>query len=344
MSEKKMNHLEVVRQAEVKDEKNIKVVIVSEILNFNGWVVIPDGLQTITPDGRVPLLWQHGTATPNIPIGWVDNYEKGEVKVADMAVPVLRARLHFWTPEETEGLPADLSGFPQMIWEMWKSGIPLGVSIGFTPVGEPEYGKPTYSLWETSGKVPVFSRWMLHEVSVVSVGADPLALAAFRQNYQPKVQMHTQGAVPYEDTPLMDRDEGWDADAAVQRLRKWASSDGSGDPEKIDWAKYRRGFGWYDSDNPEIFGSYKLPHHDIVEGRLKVNFRGVAAAIAALHGGRGGVDIPKADIPEVESHLDKHRRQFEEEDLTKGKETGILEYSPSRDGLLRRLSRAFRKP
>jgi hypothetical protein len=120
-------------------------------------------------------------------------------------------------------------------------------------------------------------------------------------------------AVAPHETSKAPEDHPWDADAAEQRVRKWASSDGSGDKDKIDWAKYREAFAWYNAEDPENFGSYKLPHHDIVDGRFCVVWRGVAAAMAVMKGARGGVDIPEADRDAVLKHLIAHYKQFDKE-------------------------------
>ncbi|MBM4319885.1 MAG: hypothetical protein FJ125_07975, partial [Deltaproteobacteria bacterium] len=52
-------------------------------------------------------------------------------------------------------------------------------------------------------------------------------------------------AVP-SHTPPKSNSESWDATAAVDRLRKWASNDGSGAKDKMDWGKYESGFAWHD--------------------------------------------------------------------------------------------------
>lgn len=122
-----------------------------------------------------------------------------------------------------------------------------------------------------------------------------------------------KGAVGYSATPTADNGTAWDGNGARNRIAKWASSDGSGDKEKISWAKYRRAFGWYDEENPEVFGSYKLPHHDVIDGELKTVWRGVTAAMAALLGARGGANIQDEERKAVYNHLTKHYRQFEEE-------------------------------
>ncbi len=127
-----------------------------------------------------------------------------------------------------------------------------------------------------------------------------------------------------EDTP-------WDANAAIGRLSKWASSDGSGEKETIDWAKFREGFAWYDPENADNFYAYKLPHHDIVDGRFCVVWRGVVAAMAALKGARGGVDIPEADRRAVYNHLKAHYEEFnreapEFEEKEEGGEFNLIEF------------------
>jgi ATP-dependent protease ClpP protease subunit len=116
--------------------------------------------------------------------------------------------------------------------------------------------------------------------------------------------------VPFKSYPLKD-DGNWDGAEVVMRLREWASSDGSGDHGTIDWIKYRRAFTWYDSENPEIFGSYKLPHHDVEDGELVTSRGGVLAAGAAMSGSRGGVSIPDSEVPAVRSHLARHYEEFE---------------------------------
>lgn len=118
-------------------------------------------------------------------------------------------------------------------------------------------------------------------------------------------------AVGFESGPVYEG-SSWDADAAVARVRRWASRDGSGDKDTIDWGKYRRAFAWYDATDPESFGSYKLPHHDVVDGRLVVHKRGVMAAAAVLQGARGGVDIPEGEMEAVRQHIAAHYHQWGE--------------------------------
>ena len=121
------------------------------------------------------------------------------------------------------------------------------------------------------------------------------------------------GVIPHEKASAKDDSAEWDGSAARDRLAKWASSDGSGDKDKMDWAKYRRGFAWYDSDNAESFGSYKFPHHDIKNDTLTVVWGGVKAAMGALLGARGGSSIPSGDRKGVYDHLAAHYKEFDKE-------------------------------
>ena len=143
----------------------------------------------------------------------------------------------------------------------------------------------------------------------------PAWLRAFRDACQPLFDLlesvETKGAVASHEPAKAPEDMAWDGDGARKRLAEWASSDGSGDKDKIDFGKYRTGFAWYDEEEPELVGSYKLPHHDIVDGEFKVVWNGVSAAGAACQGSRGGVDIPDDDMDGVKGHLATHYHQFD---------------------------------
>ncbi|HLZ49126.1 MAG TPA: signal peptide peptidase SppA [Candidatus Acidoferrum sp.] len=121
------------------------------------------------------------------------------------------------------------------------------------------------------------------------------------------------GAIPHEKAEAKDDSPEWDGATAKDRLAKWASSDGSGDKDKIDWAQYRKGFAWYDSDNAESFGAYKFPHHDVKDDKLTVVWGGVKAAMGALLGSRGGTSIPAGDRKAVYDHLAAHYKEFDKE-------------------------------
>lgn len=69
---------------------------------------------------------------------------------------------------------------------------------------------------------------------------------------------------------------------------------------------------WFDSANPDVKSSYKLPHHK-AEGQHVAVWNGVRAAMAALLGARGGTAIPTSDRKGVYNHLVRHYKQFDKE-------------------------------
>ena len=116
------------------------------------------------------------------------------------------------------------------------------------------------------------------------------------------------------DWPLSDRGTSWDSSAAETNLRKWASHDGSGTKEKMDWKKYNRVFFWHESTKALNFTSYKLPFCDVVNGKVVAVWAAVTAAAAAIQGSRGGVKIPDGDVAGVKTRIEKYyakaRKQY----------------------------------
>jgi hypothetical protein len=108
----------------------------------------------------------------------------------------------------------------------------------------------------------------------------------------------------FQDFPLADRDREWDGDAAEKRVRKWAGA--TDEPNE----KYRAAHIWYDSDNKDNFGAYKLLIADVINGELRAAPRAIMAAAAVMQGSRGGIDLPKDDIPRVKSHLAKYYKKM----------------------------------
>lgn len=113
-------------------------------------------------------------------------------------------------------------------------------------------------------------------------------------------------AVPYKKFPKADLNTPWSFDAA----------DGNAILERGGWKLYKAVHTWVDTSEgstPEKRQAYKLPHHKIVDDRVKTVWNGVRAAMAALLGARGGVDIPESDRRGVYNHLSRHYREFDKE-------------------------------
>lgn len=113
-------------------------------------------------------------------------------------------------------------------------------------------------------------------------------------------------ATSYGNLPL-NKERSWDSSAAIKRVKSWAGAE-----EKPN-AKFRRAFFWYDSAEPDLFGSYKLPFADVIDGTLTAIWRGCTAAMGALKGARGGVNIPDDDRRPVYNHISKYYRKAGEE-------------------------------
>lgn len=105
---------------------------------------------------------------------------------------------------------------------------------------------------------------------------------------------HAKGALPYKDSKKAPEDTAWDGPKVMSEL------DGKD--------QLRMACAWVDdSGDPEAKSSYKLPHH-LPSG--EVVWKGVAAAMGALLGSRGGAQIPSGDRKAVYNHLAKHYAQF----------------------------------
>jgi hypothetical protein len=115
-----------------------------------------------------------------------------------------------------------------------------------------------------------------------------------------------RGATSFQNLPFASDDTSWDGSKARDRVAKWASSDGSGDKDKISWQRYRKAFFWYDAEDSENLGSYKLPFADVFDGSLKAVWRGVTAAAGSVRGARNKPDIPESDVPAVKNHIGRY--------------------------------------
>lgn len=144
----------------------------------------------------------------------------------------------------------------------------------------------------------------LWEVSPVTWGANQMALIT-------PGSVKNKAVPPNQSFPLADRDRPWDSSAAVKRLRRFASSDGSGDKDKVNFTQYKNFFFWYDAENKESFGSYKLPYTDVIDGKVKAVPRGIFSVAAVLQGARGGADISSSEQGTIKSRVNKWYNKME---------------------------------
>jgi phage head maturation protease len=177
----------------------------------------------------------------------------------------------------------------------------------------------------------VIAKAELMEISVVPVPANPNAVVVMRSKGIDNIctfGCSAEGKTVLVDIPLSedvleiknavsysvhpknmkkDTTSSWDKKKAIESLRKWASSDGSGDKDKINWVKYRKGFAWYDANAIDNFTSYKYPHHWVENGDFYVVWRGVASAMAYFMAYKE--NLPADDRKGVYNHLARHYRE-----------------------------------
>ena len=108
-------------------------------------------------------------------------------------------------------------------------------------------------------------------------------------------------------TAARDRDWKWDGTDKLDRII-----------EHGGWDAVANAHAWYaddadDNDPPQLETAYKLPHHELIDGRLQVVWEGVYRAMNIMTGGRGGVDLPEDEIDDVYDHLAQHYAEFDEE-------------------------------
>jgi hypothetical protein len=114
--------------------------------------------------------------------------------------------------------------------------------------------------------------------------------------FEPAAKEEAKGVIPFKETPKAPEDTPWD---------------GPGEIREAEVSDLKVMCAWFDSENPDIKGSYKLPHHK-AKGHAVV-WKGVAASMAVLFGARGGVDVPAGDRKGIYNHLVKHYKQFDKE-------------------------------
>ena len=124
-----------------------------------------------------------------------------------------------------------------------------------------------------------------------------------------------------------ERKHKWDGHQARQRVAKWASSDGSGDLDKINWSKFGRAFlyrgkpktgnsaeldafhaelrGFAEEDAPKTgyrVEDFKLGFVDIIDGKPYIVANGLIG-IAGGHGVTATKGIPEAEVKAIKRKL-----------------------------------------
>lgn len=235
-------------------------------------------------------------------------YANSQKTYVDPKRKALIFEVRFPTIEELTSYPNN----PEMIAEhaknvdlaynMYKNSYMRAVSVGF--IGNES--EPIQEEGRYMGRR--YKKQTLLELSLVPVPANFECLATARAKgiltdddlkiFEQKElsQLQNKKVIPYKKYPLADEGEAWDGPAEVAAA-------------EVDDLKQI--CAWYDEENAEDKGAYKLPHHKASDKNTV--WRAVMAAMGALMGARGGVDIPEDDRKGVFEHLAKHYADFEKE-------------------------------
>src|SRR5262245_26464330 len=116
------------------------------------------------------------------------------------------------------------------------------------------------------------------------------------------------GHVP-EPSPKAPEDRAWDWHGTAEADKSDAVVEAGG------WSAHASYDPGQDEgrDPPHEKQAYKLPHHELIDGRLRVVWHGVRSAMQVLLGSRGGVDVPEPDRNKVYEHLAHHYQEFDRE-------------------------------
>ena len=266
-------------QAKIEIVENEKLFVASDdVVDRQGDVIIQDGWDLTNFKNNPVIQWAHNPYEPAIGTASVGFKTIGGKK-----------KLVF---QPTFHKKSDMS---RLISDLVEEGIIKASSVGFKPI-EVEDNK--------------FLKNELLEISFVNVPANQNALAlsgaqlAMTKGYNPELIKQVTGidikedkkAIPYKKYPHAPEDMEWDGSSEVKAA--------SVEDLKVMCA-------WYDSEDAENKSAYKMPHHT-VDG-YKTVLAGCQAAMGAMMGARGGVDIPEADSKAVYAHLAKHYAEFDKE-------------------------------
>jgi hypothetical protein len=138
---------------------------------------------------------------------------------------------------------------------------------------------------------------------------------------EPQVEVREE-VEPVESEGLVERMITDFADLPLAPLdTEWAWTTGASDlvlyegrePDDPDWDRYKRAHIYCDPDKLGTKAGYKLPIAHMMDGKLTAIFRGVGAAMGAINGARGGVDIPDDERETAYKHLVKYYEKADRE-------------------------------
>lgn len=299
-------------------------------------IIVQSGWDTKAFKKSSPVLWSHDHKIPAI--AKVTKFNKSKDAL---------------TFDEIEFPEKGIHALSDMVFELIQGGFIKAGSVGFLPIKserrerteEEEKNEPQSFCPPTT-----FIKQELLEFSIVNVGSNRDAIVTHLGekgfNTTGKIKLPTENGEEVEVDVMDVLNKLLVQDKRVIPHKKYPL-----DPEGAAWngPKERSAASvevlrlistWFDAEKPDVKSSYKLPHHR-AEGHNTV-LRGVRAAMSALLGARGGVDIPEGDRRGIHRHLGTHLREFSKPvpELRVYEETELKEIFPeiySEDDLIETL-------
>ena len=146
----------------------------------------------------------------------------------------------------------------------------------------------------------------LDHIAITRAPSNPDSINLMTLSMRSKLQdmVQERKAMPAAKFPLADMEMKWDwsTEAANEVL---------GDPP--DWKRYAKAHLYVDPEKSETKSGYKLPVAKMIDGKLTLVFRGVVAAMSALNGARGGVDVPDSEREKIYKTLERYYKMFDKE-------------------------------
>ena len=186
-----------------------------------------------------------------------------------------------------------------------KRSEPIGQSVGgwFEDV----------DVIENRGEVErvIIKKVTLDHIAITRAPANPdstdlKGLSILRDAISNYPSMDIRKALPFSRLPKAPEDTPW----------AWntKSQDEILGPDGNNWTQYKKAHLYQDVEaDPKTKGAYKLPIAKMIDGSLKVVLRGVQAAMGAINGARGGVDIPRSDKEIIYRTLKKYYKLFDKD-------------------------------
>ena len=276
-----------------KEKRTLTAIASTETKDRLGDIIRAKGWQLKNFKKNPVLLWAHSYGYP--PIGKVS-----QIKVED-------EKLKF----EAQFANKETFPFADTVFNLYAEGFMNAFSVGFIalkakPIEKDEDEDDDDSgVWKRPGRE--FLKQELLEISAVPVpanfealkekGMQDLMTRSFEDMLKRASKQEGYTVIPFKKYPLVDEGVAWSA------------------PKEIAAAEVSdlKMMGTLYLGDGESKGDYKLPHHRAADKHTV--WKGVAAAMAALLGARGGIKPAPSDAEKkgAYSHLSKHYVEFDKE-------------------------------